>query len=168
MNRRIAPIATRLVFAAFLLAVTNCQVAADKPTSSPTPVDPEVEANAETEASAEPTAWSLPEPDLGYNARQGRQLFAHYCATCHGAEGRGDGFNAYSLDPKPRDLGDPAFQARTSDADLAAVIRSGGAAAGLSSAMPPWGRTLNEREIRNLAVFLRTLPAEPEDTTPSL
>jgi len=102
-------------------------------------------------------APELTVPDLGYNAREGRALFRHYCATCHGAEGHGDGFNAYNLDPKPRDLADPAFQAQRSDDELAAVIRSGGGVAGLSTGMPPWGRTLAERRIRNIVDFVRTL-----------
>lgn len=103
----------------------------------------------------------LPVPDLGYNARQGRVLFEHYCATCHGAEGRGDGFNAYNLDPKPRDLSDPAFQAGRSDDDLASVIRIGGGAAGLSTGMPPWGHTLSERQIHDLVLYMRTFEPEP-------
>src|SRR3990172_6919779 len=65
-----------------------------------------------------------------------------------GGTGQGDGFNAFSLDPRPRDLADPAFQATKSDDDLAAIIRSGGGVAGMSTAMPPYGRTLNERRIR--------------------
>lgn len=104
----------------------------------------------------------LPLPELGYNAREGRALFLHYCSTCHGTEGHGDGFNAYNLDPKPRDLGDPAFQARQTDDELASVIRAGGAAAGLSSGMPPWGRTLHDRQIRNLVTYVRTLEPEEE------
>jgi mono/diheme cytochrome c family protein len=157
VTRRFAAVAAQLALAALVAAGAGCRAAANAqapPPPSPTPAD------------GEPAAWSLPEPDLGYNARQGRELFAHYCATCHGTEGRGDGFNAYSLDPKPRDLGDPAFQASRSDADLAGVIRSGGGVAGLSNAMPPWGHTLNERAISNLVVFLRTLKAEPEPAPP--
>ena len=114
-----------------------------------------------TEAST-PTGWTMPEPDQGYNVRQGRVLFGHYCATCHGKAGHGDGFNAYSLDPKPRDLADTTFQARQSDDDLAAVIRVGGSVSGFSAAMPPWGRTLNERDIRNIVRYIRALPQLPE------
>ena len=108
-------------------------------------------------AAKEAVAAVLPVPDLGYNAREGRALYRHYCLTCHGEEGHGDGFNAYNLDPKPRDLADPAFQAKSTDDDLLAVIRSGGGVAGLSTGMPPWGRTLDERSIRNLVDYLRTL-----------
>lgn len=150
MIRRSAPIACLLALAALAAVATGCGAAGGAPAESPAP------------ASTEPAAWRLPEPDLGYNVREGRDLFAHYCATCHGDEGRGDGFNAYSLDPKPRDLGDPAFQAGRTDADLTGVIRAGGGVAGLSNAMPPWGRTLEERQISNLVAFLRTLEAEPE------
>jgi mono/diheme cytochrome c family protein len=107
---------------------------------------------------AVPLPFVLPVPDLGYNAREGRALYRHYCLTCHGEEGHGDGFNAYNLDPKPRDLGNPAFQSKKADDDLAAVIRSGGGVAGLSTGMPPWGRTLGERKIRNVVDYLRTLP----------
>jgi mono/diheme cytochrome c family protein len=104
----------------------------------------------------------LPIPELGYNAREGRVLYRHYCLNCHGEEGRGDGFNAYNLDPRPRSLADSSFQARHTDADLVAAIRSGGGAVGLSTGMPPWGRTLNERQVQNLVDYLRTLAvAEP-------
>jgi len=102
-------------------------------------------------------------PELGYNARQGQALFEYYCATCHGTSGRGDGFNSFNLDPKPRDLTDSEVQTQRSDDDLAAVIRSGGGAAGLSTAMPPWGRTLTELQIRNLVVFVRLLPKLAEE-----
>ena len=119
-------------------------------------------APAEQQQQPQTTAWALPLPDLGYNAREGRALFQHYCSICHGAEGHGDGFNAYNLDPKPRDLGDPGFQAKHSDEDLAAAIRSGGGASGLSVGMPPWGRTLGERQVQNLVLYLRTLSPEPQ------
>lgn len=108
------------------------------------------------------SAWTLPLPDAGYNVREGRALFQHYCSICHGAEGHGDGFNAYNLDPKPRDLGAADFQAKRSDEELAAAIRSGGGASGLSASMPPWGRSLGERQIRNLVLYLRTLSPEPQ------
>lgn len=106
---------------------------------------------------------SLPTPDLEYSLRQGRAYFLYYCAICHGEEGRGDGFNAYNLDPKPRDLSDPTFHRQRSDEDLADIIHTGGGAAGLSSAMPPWGRTLDRRQIRQLVLYLRELPKQRED-----
>jgi mono/diheme cytochrome c family protein len=93
----------------------------------------------------------------GYEVRLGRDVFVHYCATCHGDAGAGDGFNAYNLDPRPRDLSDPAFQKKKSDADLADTIRRGGAGVGLSSLMPPWGRTLSERQVGEVVLYVRSL-----------
>lgn len=103
------------------------------------------------------SAAKLPTPELGYNAREGQALYRHYCLNCHGNEGRGDGFNAYNLDPRPRSLADSAFQAQHVDSDLLAAIRSGGGAVGLSTGMPPWGRTLNERQIQNVVAYVRML-----------
>jgi len=120
------------------------------------------ESAAADSASAIYSASTLPIPDLGYNAREGRALYRHYCLNCHGEVGKGDGFNAYNLDPRPRSLADSTFQVQHSDADLLAAIRSGGGAVGLSTGMPPWGRTLGERRIQNVVVYLRTLAvAEP-------
>jgi mono/diheme cytochrome c family protein len=88
----------------------------------------------------------------------GKVTFTYYCQTCHGETGAGDGFNAFNLDPRPRDLSDPEFQKKKSDADLADAIRRGGAGVGLSALMPPWGRTLSPRQIDELVLYLRTLP----------
>lgn len=136
------------------------------------PVDSTAEATGEADAGSgnvEPAAaasWTLPTPDLGYNAREGRALFQYYCATCHGEEGHGDGLNAYNLDPKPRDLADPAFQSKRTDGDILAVLRSGGAVAGLTTGMPPWGRTLNERQLQNLVDYIRSLVTNPNPNEP--
>lgn len=96
-------------------------------------------------------------PALTYEARQGHAVYQHYCQTCHGDAGAGDGFNAYNLDPHPRDLSDPVFQKAKSDADLADAIRRGGSGVGLSALMPPWGHTLSERQIADVVAFLRSL-----------
>jgi mono/diheme cytochrome c family protein len=92
-----------------------------------------------------------------YEARLGRDVFLHYCATCHGDAGAGDGFNAYNLDPHPRDLSDQGFQKTKTDAQLADTIRRGGAGVGLSSLMPPWGRTLTERQVGEVVLYMRSL-----------
>jgi mono/diheme cytochrome c family protein len=92
-----------------------------------------------------------------YEQEIGNQVFRSYCAGCHGDTGQGDGFNAYNLDPHPRDLSDPAFQAKTSDVDLADAIRRGGSGVGLSSLMPPWGHTLDARQIDAVVLYIRTL-----------
>lgn len=134
----------------------GCRVA-----SHPTPPTARAGPAVSDSANAIYSASALPSPDLGYNAREGRTLYRHYCLNCHGETGKGDGFNAYNLDPHPRSLADSTFQAQRSDSDLVVAIRSGGAAVGLSNGMPPWGRTLPERQIQNVVAYLRTLPTAP-------
>jgi mono/diheme cytochrome c family protein len=119
---------------------------------------PAAAAKAPAQAAAKAPVQAAPTP-LPYEAGLGRITFTHYCKTCHGESGAGDGFNAYNLDPRPRDLSDPKFQAKKSDAELADAIRRGGAGVGLSALMPPWGHTLSDRQIDQLVLFLRTLPA---------
>lgn len=106
---------------------------------------------------AKPPAASAPKPMPSYELRLGRGTFQHYCQTCHGETGAGDGFNAFNLDPRPRDLSDPAFQKKKTDADLADTIQRGGAGVGLSPLMPPWGRTLSRAEIDQTILYIRSL-----------
>jgi mono/diheme cytochrome c family protein len=92
-----------------------------------------------------------------YELQLGKQVYQSYCIGCHGDSGAGDGFNAFSLDPHPRDLGDPAFQKGKSNADLADAIRRGGAGVGLTSLMPPWGHTIDDRHIDAVVLYIRSL-----------
>jgi cytochrome c oxidase cbb3-type subunit 3 len=103
-----------------------------------------------------PAKANAPAPP-GYELRLGKETYRLYCQTCHGETGAGDGFNAFNLDPHPRDISDPEFQKKKSDADLADVIRRGGSGAGLSALMPPWGKTLSEAQIREVILHIRTL-----------
>jgi mono/diheme cytochrome c family protein len=108
-------------------------------------------------ARAAASAPSPPKP-MSYELRLGRATFQHYCQNCHGETGAGDGFNAFNLDPHPRDLSDPAFQKKKTDADLVDAIQRGGAGVGLSSMMPPWGRTLSREQVDQVVLYLRSLP----------
>ena len=98
-----------------------------------------------------------PAPSASYELRLGKMVFAYYCQTCHGETGAGDGFNAFNLDPKPRDLSDPAFQKKKSDQDLEDAVRRGGSGVGLTALMPPWGKTLSDRQIAEVVLYVRTL-----------
>ena len=92
-----------------------------------------------------------------YEMRLGHATFQHYCQNCHGETGAGDGFNAFNLDPRPRDLSEPSFQKKKTDADLADAIQRGGAGVGLSSMMPPWGHTLTSEQVNQVVLYLRSL-----------
>jgi mono/diheme cytochrome c family protein len=95
-----------------------------------------------------------------YELRLGKRIYGHYCQTCHGETGAGDGFNAFNLDPRPRDLSDPKFYKSKNDVDLADAVRRGGAGVGLSPLMPPWGHTLSGRQIDQVILYLRSLHKE--------
>jgi len=92
-----------------------------------------------------------------YEMEIGKLTFQTYCAGCHGETVQGDGFNSFNLDPHPRDLSDPAFQKVKSNADLADAIRRGGGGVGLSSLMPPWGHTLDARQVNDVVLYVRSL-----------
>ncbi len=104
-----------------------------------------------------PASAAAVPPPTQYELQLGKQVYQSYCIGCHGDSGAGDGFNAFSLDPHPRDLGDPVFQKGKSNADLADAIRRGGAGVGLTSLMPPWGHTLDDRHIDAVVLYIRSL-----------
>lgn len=92
-----------------------------------------------------------------YELQTGKEVYQTYCLGCHGETGAGDGFNSFNLDPHPRDLGDPAFQKKKTNAELADAVRRGGTGVGLSSLMPPWGHTLDPRRIDAVVLYVRSL-----------
>ena len=97
--------------------------------------------------------------DLSYVESQGKYLFLHYCATCHGDEARGDGQNASNLNPRPPDM---SASKNTPDvALLRKVITEGSAAVGRSPLSPPWGRSLSRQEVEYLVAYCVSLNRKP-------
>ncbi len=94
-------------------------------------------------------------PSLSYDQRQGKHLYAKYCAVCHGTEGKGDGFNAFNLDPKPRDFTDARYMNALSDGRLLETISQGGRGVNKSVLMPSWGGRLSGIERTYVAAFVR-------------
>ena len=144
-----------------LLLVPGACAKKPAPAVAKAPVAPAVDTPASAAPASAAPAPAAP-PPLRYEARLGKVTFTHYCQTCHGELGAGDGFNAFNLDPHPRDLSDPQFQKKKSDAELADAIQRGGAGVGLSALMPPWGHTLSARQIDEVVLYLRTLKALPK------
>lgn len=94
--------------------------------------------------------WAqTPKADLS----AGKAKYNQFCATCHGASGKGDGPAAAALNPKPRNLS----ATKRSDAELKKIIKEGGAANGMSPLMPPWGPSLSEQDVTNLIAYIRSL-----------
>ena len=94
---------------------------------------------------------------LTYEERQGKNLFVKYCSVCHGMEGKGDGFNSFNLDPKPRNLTDENYMKTLTDVRIAETVRGGGRAVNRSSLMPSWGGRLTSDEIIYVVAYVRSL-----------
>ena len=101
-------------------------------------------------------AWQEVRATEEYTLAPAIELYMKHCAVCHGAEGKGDGFNAYNLDPKPRNFSDSTLISRFTDDYLTEVIMEGGASVGLSAMMPPYKRNLSERDVALLIEYIRT------------
>jgi mono/diheme cytochrome c family protein len=102
---------------------------------------------------------AIPEEVKGarrYNAKKGRSVYFRYCVFCHGAEGDGQGPNAFSLKTALTDFTDVKTMATLFNDDLIAAIRDGGKGVGKSVQMPPYGRTLSTSEIRQVVTYIRT------------
>jgi mono/diheme cytochrome c family protein len=95
------------------------------------------------------------------NAAEGKKLYTSYCSTCHGETGKGDGTAAASLPAKPADHTNGAVMNQLSDKFLLEIISKGGGAAGKSTFMPSWGGSLNEKQIRDIVAYIRTLAVPP-------
>ncbi len=93
---------------------------------------------------------------------QGRTLFQHYCAACHGVSGDGDGYNAEQLDKEPAELSDEKFIAKKNDSQIYRVIKFGGQGVKKSHLMPVFGHTLSEEEIWSLVAYVRYLADDDE------
>ncbi len=95
------------------------------------------------------------EEGLTREQTDGKRLFAHYCATCHGDMGQADGQNAYNLDPKPPNFHEslkahePAYWRQ--------IVEGGSAAVGRSPQCPPWGRTFASGDLDALVAYLKVL-----------
>jgi mono/diheme cytochrome c family protein len=124
----------------FLLALAGCRGHARPPLSEPL---------------ADAFRKHAQEEGLSRTETEGKRLFAHYCATCHGDAGHGDGQNSYNLDPKP-----PDFQESLSAHDSSywrQIIESGTSSVGRSALCPPWGRTLSQDDVAALVAYLGKL-----------
>ena len=92
--------------------------------------------------------------------QRGQQVFAQYCAACHGAEGKGDGISGQNLPIKPQNLTDGRQLNPLPDFFLFEIIAHGAQAVGLSPLMPGFKPYLSDIQINEVIRYIRTL-AEP-------
>ncbi len=124
------------------LAVAAPAAPAEAPAEEPEP---------EPEAEAEPFV-----PD----AARGAEVYALNCASCHGAEGRGDGPAGAALEPPPTNHVDGAYMNGLSNDHLYKAVYDGGVAVGKSVSMAPWGAVLGEEKVWDVVAYMRQL-ADP-------
>ena len=104
------------------------------------------------------------------SASSGKQMYASYCAPCHGTDGRGQGPVASALKTPPPDL---TLLSRTNhgkfpDTHIVSVLQNGAEISSHGTAeMPVWGPILGKMDvtnpqdkqlrISNLSFYLRTI-----------
>ena len=83
-----------------------------------------------------------------FAADSGADLFKTKCASCHGADGKGE--TAMGKNFKLKDLGSEEVQ-KKSDADLTTIIADG------KKPMPPYKGKLTDDQIQEVVKYIRTL-----------
>ena len=148
----------RLVLLAAVIGVCGaCGEDSSKQAPAPAPAPASAPAPAPAPAPAAPSAPAAPTGNLRGDAAAGAQLYATYCASCHGPGGKGDGPIAQTLKPPPANHTDHVYMGSLTDQHLYQVISQGGASVGKSPMMAPWGGVVNEEGIRDLIAFIRKL-----------
>lgn len=148
---------------AWLAPIFALALACGEKSNAPTPPEP-APATVPAPGPATPPATSPPVQEapapagsLRGDPAAGAQLYATYCASCHGPQGKGDGPVAATLNPRPANHTDHVYMGSLTDEHLYTVISKGGAAVGKSALMAPWGGVINDQGIRDLIAYIRKL-----------
>lgn len=83
--------------------------------------------------------------------------YARTCSHCHGASGKGDGWNARYLPVRPTAHADKAYMSTRADGTLLDGIHGGGRILNRSNRMPPFGESFTHAQLRGLVGYLRVL-----------
>lgn len=93
--------------------------------------------------------------------QEAQEIYKSRCTMCHGPTGKGDGPAGAALNPKPRDLGDQAWQKSVTDEHIETIIRGGGPAVGKSPMMPANPDLTSKPDvIKALRIIVRNLGAQ--------
>jgi mono/diheme cytochrome c family protein len=104
-----------------------------------------------------PFIEAVKKKDSGLNIVQarGKRVYEQYCSICHGEEGKGDGFNAFNLNPRLLDL---TKVCEVKEAEyIVRVVTGGTKAVGKSALCPPYGRTIKIEDINSIILYFETL-----------
>jgi hypothetical protein len=89
-------------------------------------------------------------------ARTGKEIYLESCATCHGADGRGQSRSRVAFDVSLPDFADCNFASRETDSDWIGITWNGGPSRGFSEIMPAFGKALTLGEITLAVGHIRT------------
>ena len=126
----------RLVIVAMWIFVAACE----KGNEPPPPSSGAFGAKPETG----PRSKRRPDPD---QPSQAELMYGTVCATCHGMDGSGNGAGAATLNPKPRNYTDAAWQATITDDQIKQTILLGGQGVGKSPMMPGQPQLKDQPEV---------------------
>jgi mono/diheme cytochrome c family protein len=133
-----------------IITVFSCALMIAYANSNPRKAQQQKQGNTKWEAPA--SADTLVNPLAGNSkaAEAGENLFTIYCATCHGNKGKGNGIQAATLNPKPKDLTSKKVQ-KESDGALFWKITTG------KPPMVSWKYTLTETQRWQVVDYIRQL-----------
>lgn len=100
-------------------------------------------------------------PVAAQDPAEGKRIYMMNCANCHGVTGKGDGPVAKTMPTKPADHTNGKIMNKETDRLLFDIISKGGSAMGKSPLMPAWGGHFNEKQIRDVIAFIRSLAIPP-------
>ncbi len=106
---------------------------------------------------AEAQKLKNPEASNAESIEAGKKLYARYCASCHGPNGKGDGGMALS-GGTPSDLTDDQWDYGSTDGEIFVAIRDG-----VSADMLAYKEKLNEKQIWQVVNFLRSIGPKPKE-----
>src|SRR5207237_640898 len=93
-------------------------------------------------------------------ADSGAALFASWCKSCHGADGRGTPAASTRLEVPPADLHECKGSTAETEDRWVKIVAQGGAAFGLSLDMPAFGEAGTPAQIRAVVRYARSLCGE--------
>jgi mono/diheme cytochrome c family protein len=90
--------------------------------------------------------------DYPADVSRGKSVYERHCAACHGAQGYGDGPNAFLLTIAPANFHRPGSFLKSDEA-LLRVIEHGG----VFSPMHSWRGRLTDGEMQDVLAYIRVL-----------
>ena len=139
--KKLKVLAAGLSLAALCLLFAGTASAQEKPKGKPWPT-PEASVKAKNPVKADDAS-----------IKEGKDLYAQHCKSCHGAKGKGDGTKAEKIDISCGDFSAPEM-AKVTDGELYYKTTEG------RKPMPSYKEKLSDNERWAIVNYLRTLQSK--------